>query len=102
MLFWWLFGFIGLAGYGWIARKRWMVVTFGSIPSGLLTYYLLGIGIALEIGQGRFYSVPFGGFSIGGSDSALFGSIAFWWLAWIAILLALTRRFRGTHRKLLE
>jgi hypothetical protein len=94
MIPFWLFAFTGLAVYGWIARKRWIVVTFGSIPGCVLTYYLLGIGIALALGEGRFYSVPFGGFSVGGSDSALFGSIAFWWLAWIAIFLALTRSFR--------
>ena len=92
----WLFAFIGLAVYGWISRKRWMVVAFGSIPGSLLTYYMLGMGIALAIGEGRFYSVPFGGFSVGGSDSALFGSIVFWWLAWIAVFLVLTRRLKTT------
>jgi hypothetical protein len=55
-----------------------MVIAFGSLPGCLLTYYLLGIGIAQGIGDGRFYSVPLGGFSVGGSDAALFGSIAFW------------------------
>ncbi len=90
----WLLVFIALGGYGWVARKRWMVVTFGSVVGSLLTYYLLGIGVAQAIGEGRFYSVPFGGLSVGGSDTALFGSIAFWLLAWIGILFAATRRFR--------
>src|SRR5207244_4994165 len=51
MTFLWLFVFIGLGGYGWIARKRWMVAMFGSIPCTVGTYYLLGVGIAQAIGE---------------------------------------------------
>jgi hypothetical protein len=69
-----------------------MVVTFGSLPGALFTYYLLGIGIALATKEGRFYSVPFGGLAVGGSDFALFGTMAFWWITWIVGLLLLTRR----------
>ena len=99
MTFLWLFVFIGLGGYGWIARKRWMVAMFGSIPCTVGTYYLLGVGIAQAIGEGRFYSVPFGGFSVGGSDTALFGSLAFWWFAWIGILLMTTSAVEGSRSR---
>jgi hypothetical protein len=71
-----------------------MVVTLGSIPAALFTYYLLGTGIALATNEGRFYSVPLGGLAVGGSDFALFGSMAFWWITWIVVLLLLTRQFR--------
>ena len=85
--------FIAVAGYGWVKRSRWMVIAFGCIPAALLTYYLLGMGTALAIGEGHFYSVPFGGFSVGGSDAALGGSILFWLVVWLGILAICTRKF---------
>jgi hypothetical protein len=89
-----LFMLGGLGVYGWKVRKSWMVAICGSIPAALLTYYLLGTGIAMATNEGRFYSLPFGGLAVGSSDFALFGSMAFWWITWIVVLLLLTRRFR--------
>jgi hypothetical protein len=89
-----LFMLSGVGVYCWTVRKSWMVVTFASIPGALFTYYLLGTGIAMVTNEGRFYSVPFGGLAVGSSDFALFGSMAFWWITWIVVLLLLTRRFR--------
>ena len=89
-----LFVLGGFGVYGWTVQKSWMVVIFGSIPGALFTYYLLGTGIALATNEGRFYSVPLGGIAVGSSDFALFGSIVFWWITWIVVLLLLTRRFR--------
>src|SRR5215472_13776829 len=85
--------FIGAGYYGWTKKSRWMVIMFGSIPAALLTYYLAGIGTALAIGQGHFYSVPFGGFSVGSNDVVLVGSVVFWLLIWIGVLSLLTRKF---------
>jgi hypothetical protein len=93
MIFLTLGTFIALAFYGWIKRSRWMVITFGSIPGALLTYYILGIGTALTMGQGRFFSVPFGVFSVGSDDVVLITSVVFWLLSWIGVLSLLTRRF---------
>jgi hypothetical protein len=78
-------GFIALVCYGWEKRSRLMVIMFGCIPGALLTYYLAGIGTALAIGQGHFYSVPFGGFSVGSNDAVLVGSVVFWLLVWIGV-----------------
>jgi hypothetical protein len=89
-----LFVLIALGCRGWITRSRWMVITFGSIPGAVLTYCFLGIGIARAIGRGRFYIVPLGGFSVGGDDAVLIGSLVFWLLAWIGILFILTLKFR--------
>jgi hypothetical protein len=98
MIFGYLIGFIGLAVFGWSRRKRWMVIAFGSLPAAAILYFLAGIGIAGALRQGRFYSIPFGGFSVGGSDAALFGSLAFWWLFWSGLLAYLTRNFRASQR----
>lgn len=84
--------FIAAACYGWTQKRRWMVIAFGSIPTALLTYYLAGIGGALAIGEGRFCSLPFGGFSVGSNDVVLVASVAFWLLVWIGILVFVTRR----------
>jgi hypothetical protein len=43
-----------------VSRGRWKSI-FGvalAVPFALLTYFVLGIGIARMIGVGRFYSVP--------------------------------------------
>ena len=89
-----LFVLGGFGVYGWTVQKSWMVVIFGSLPGALFTYYLLGTSIALATNEGRFYSVPLGGLEVGSSDFALFGSMVFWWITWIVVLLLLTRRFR--------
>ena len=85
--------FIAAACYGWTSKSRWKVIAFGSVPGALLTYYLTGIGAALAIGEGRFYSLPFGGFSVGSNDVVLVASVVFWLLLWIGILFFSTRAF---------
>ena len=93
MIFLMLCLFVGAAYYAWTKRIRWMVILFGSIPAALLTYYTAGIGTALAIGEGHFYSVPFGGFSVGSNDKVLVSSVVFWWLLWIGVLSFATRGF---------
>ena len=88
--------FIAAGCYGWTKRSRWMVIMFGSLPGALLTYYLAGIGTALAIRQGHFYSVPFGGFSVGSNDVVLVGSLVFWLLVWIGVLSFATRGFSAS------
>ena len=59
----------------------------------LLTYGLLGIGIARTIGIGRFYSVPFGAEQI--KDWHILASLAFWTCVWASVILRLLGRRRG-------
>ncbi len=88
-----LFLLLSLAGYGWAVRQRWMVVGFGSLPAAALCYFFTGIGVARALKSGRFFSVPFGGYAVGGSDAALVGSLLAWLIAWIAVFLFVTRRW---------
>jgi hypothetical protein len=96
MIFLTLGTFIALGFYGWIRRSRWMVITFGSIPGALLTYYVLGIGTALAMGHGHFFGLPFGGFLVVSDDVLLVTSVVFWLLVWIGVLSLLTRKFSAT------
>lgn len=84
--------FIAAGCYGWTRKSRWMVILFGCVPGALLTYYVLGIGVAMVMREGHFYSVPFGGFSVGSNDLVLGTSIVFWLLVWVGVLLV-TRGF---------
>ena len=91
-----LLGFAALLLIGAItARKRWALV-FGvalAFPVALLTYGVLGIGIAWAIGIGHFYSVPFGAEQI--EDWHILVSLAFWTCIWAGVILWLLGRRRG-------
>lgn len=79
------------------ARKR-RARLFGlalAFPVALLTYGVLGAGIARVIGIGRFYSVPFGAEQVGDRD--VLASLAFWTCLWAALILWLLRHPRGTR-----
>jgi hypothetical protein len=78
-----------------VSRGRWKSV-FGAalaVPCALLTYFVLGIGIARMIGVGRFYSVPFGAESI--EDWQILASLAIWVGVWAALILWVLGRRRG-------
>ena len=53
-------------------------IACAAVPVGIVIYFALGISIARTLERGRFYSVPFGGFKIGGQDWALVASGSFW------------------------
>jgi len=77
------------------ARRRWARM-FGlalAFPVALLTYGVLGVGIARVIGIGRFYSVPIGAEQI--EDWHILVSLAFWTVSWAVLILWLLRRRRG-------
>ena len=88
-----LFSFIALGCYGWRIKCPWMVITFGALPSALVFYFLLGISLARAMGQGRFFSVPFGGYSVSGNE-VLVASVVFWLIVWMGILYVITRKFK--------
>jgi len=78
-----------------IAPKRWGRF-FGlalAFPVALLTYGIVGIGIARAIGVGRFYSVPFGAEHI--DDWHVVVSLAVWTCLGAALILWLLTRRRG-------
>jgi len=68
-----------------------ILIGLASILAGAVTYFFLGIALARIKGQGHFYSWPFGGYSVGGSDSVLMTSLAFWIILWF---LALAKLFQ--------
>jgi hypothetical protein len=77
------------------AQSRWARL-FGvavAFPVALLTYGILGIGIARIIGRGRFYSVPVGAERIGDGDILV--SLAFWTGIWASVILWFLSRRRG-------
>ena len=95
MFLWILLGLTALFLGGAIFRRRWARV-FGvalAFPAALLTYGILGIGIARTIGIGRFYSVPFGAERI--RDWHILASLAVWTCIWASVILWLLRRRRG-------
>lgn len=77
------------------ARGRWAHLFGGALafPVALLTYGILGIGIARIIGIGHFYSVPFGGERI--HDWHIVVSVAFWTCIWAVQIFWLLSRRRG-------
>ncbi len=64
-----------------------------AFPAALLTYGILGIGIARLIGTGRFYSVPVGAERI--EDWHILVSLAFWTCVWVGVILWRLGRRRG-------
>jgi hypothetical protein len=79
-----------------LSRGRWRSA-FGialAVPLALLTYFLLGIGIARTIGVGRFYSVPFGAEHI--EDWQILASLAIWIGVWAGLILLILGHRRGT------
>lgn len=70
--------------------RRYLGISFVSLPVGIFVYILAGIVAASMRGDGHFYSVPFGGYSVS-NNTALLASV----LVWIAVVfLALVAVFR--------
>ena len=64
--------------------------TFGfilmAIPIGIIVYIVAGIAAARMRGEGHFYSVPFGGFTI--SDNTAIGFSIVIWIGLVFLALA--------------
>ena len=78
-----------------VGRKRWgrffgLVLAF---PVAVLTYGVVGIGIARVTGVGRFYSVPFGAEHI--EDWHIVVSVGVWTCIWAVLILWRLSRRRG-------
>src|SRR5215467_11293723 len=56
--------------------KRYVGISLAAIPAGVIAYIASGIAAAAIRGEGHFYSVPFGGYSIDNWPTGM--SILFW------------------------
>lgn len=66
-----------------------------SLPLGLLTYGVVGIGIARYRQVGRFYSVPFGGYTV--RDAPIIASVLTWTALCFATTMLLLLSLRRHH-----
>jgi hypothetical protein len=72
--------------------RRYLGVSFVSLPGGIFTYIVFGIIAAAIRGDGHFYSVPFGGYSV--SNNTAIVASALIWIASIFLVLAAVFRPR--------
>ena len=71
--------------------KRYIGISLAAIPIGIIAYIAAGIIAAAIRGEGHFYSVPFGGYSI---DNAPTGISILLWIALVFAVLAFALRPR--------
>ena len=62
--------------------KHYLGISLAAIPAGIIAYIAAGIAAAVARGEGHFYSVPFGGYTV---DD---GPIAVSVVLWIALVFA--------------
>jgi hypothetical protein len=77
---------VGAALFLWKLGFKSFSILCAAIPIGIVSYLCIGISISRILKSGRFYSVPFGGFKIGGQDWALIASGLFWIMLWFVVL----------------
>jgi len=68
--------------------RRLRLIVAG-LPFSLLSYFFIGIAIPRINGVGRFYSVPFGGYTV--RDESILMSLAAWFVVWVILLSFLFR-----------
>jgi hypothetical protein len=71
------------AGAHW---TRYLGLTLISLPVGIVLYIVSGIAAAAIRGEGHFYSVPFGGYTV--SNNTALGASLFLWIALVFVTLA--------------
>ena len=72
--------------------KHYLGISLAAIPTGIIAYIASGIVAARLRGEGHFYSVPFGGYTV---DNGPIGTSAALWIALIFGGLALVLRPRA-------
>jgi len=78
---------------------KYLVIVCVSVPTGVVVYFCIGVIVPRVLNTGRFYSVPFGGFKVGGQDWELFSSVIFWiLLSFVAISTVINLTGRS-HKK---
>ncbi len=75
--------FFLVAGLVWtfLSPASTLAAAVASLPVGVVSYMIASMLAADIVGEGRFYSVPFGGFRIT-NNAALLASGVVWWFAW--------------------
>jgi len=81
------------------ARKRgpassflhYFGISLAALPLGIIIYLFAGIAAARIRGEGHFYSVPFGGYTV---DNAPIGVSPLLWIAFVFAILAFVFRPR--------
>ena len=68
---------------------RRLLLIIAALPLSVLSYFFIGIAIPRINGVGRFYSVPFGGYSV--RDEFILMSVAVWIVLWVILLSFLFR-----------
>ena len=71
-------------------RMGSVAILVGSIVLGVVSYFMVGVGIARLSGAGRFYSVPFGQDRVRDTDIIL--SLVCWILLCAIVMYATSRR----------
>jgi hypothetical protein len=72
--------------------KRYVGISLAAIPGGIIVYMFAGIAASVVRGEGHFYSVPFGAYTVS-NNAALVMSILFWiGLVFLALMFVLRPR----------
>jgi hypothetical protein len=66
--------------------RRYLGISFVSLPLGIILYIISGIVAATMRGDGHFYSVPFGGYSVSNNAADLISVLI--WVALVFVVLA--------------
>lgn len=69
--------------------KHYLGISLAAIPAGIITYIAAGIVAASVRGDGHFYSVPFGGYTV---DNGPIGTSVLLWIAFVFVILAFILR----------
>ena len=73
--------------------SRLIAPIFGALVAGPICYFVVGLFVPRITGEGRFFSIPFGGLHVGDSDLVL--SALTWSLIWWALLHYIAVRLSG-------
>lgn len=73
--------------------KRYLGLALISLPAGIVLYIISGIAAAAIRGEGHFYSVPFGGYTV--SNNTALGASILIWIALVFVTLAAIIRPRS-------
>ncbi len=66
--------------------RRYLGISLVSLPAGIIVYTIAGIAAAALRGDGHFYSVPFGGYSVSNNAADLISVLI--WVALVFVVLA--------------
>jgi hypothetical protein len=88
-----IFALAIVAILSWKLGLKFLAIFSAAFFLGSISYFCVGIFIPRILGSGRFYSMPFGGFRIGGQDWALVLSVLCWVFVWSFVLYAGLKKY---------